>query len=210
VKRVENKGNIRQQMLKELRVDFDRVYHSTLSVLTDALESRSKYMIGHSERVRRYADMIAQKMGLSEEEKNTLSIAAILHDIGTLKIDEAIWNKPGKLTEKEYEKVKKHSAKGAEMLSAIGSLESVIKLIRSHHENFDGQGYPDGLKGEKIPLGSRILAVAEVFDALTSDRSYRKRLDPDIALEEIKGLSGSQFDPEIVGTFVSAWRELYG
>lgn len=206
---MENNENLRQEMLTELKQDFEQRYNNTLTILTDALESRSEYMKGHSQRVRRYADMIAKQLNLPENERNIISIAATLHDIGTLKIDEAIWNKPGKLTEKEYEKAKMHSTEGAEMISSIPLLESVSKLIKHHHENFDGKGYPDGLIGENIPLGSRIIAVAEVFDALTSDRSYRKRLDPEIALEQIQELSGGQFDPVIVNIFVSSWGNMY-
>ncbi|MFN3481332.1 MAG: HD-GYP domain-containing protein, partial [Thermodesulfovibrionales bacterium] len=152
----------------------------------------------------RYALMIADEMGLDAETKKILEMAALLHDIGKIGMYDYILNKPDKLLPQEFEIVKLHPLKGAEILRPISHLQEVIKIISHHHEHYDGSGYPDGLRGEDIPLLSRILQVADAFDAMTSERPYRKIPGINKAIEELKSCSGRQFDPATVDAFIRA------
>lgn len=173
-----------------------------IKVLSNALDAKSPWTKGHSERVSRYALMIAEELGLDREAKNTLQMAALLHDIGKIGMYDYILNKPDKLLPQEFEIVKLHPVKGAEILKPISHLQEVIKVISHHHEHYDGSGYPDGLKGEDIPLLSRILQVADAFDAMTSERPYRKIPGRKKAIEELKACAGRQFDPRVVDAFM--------
>jgi HD-GYP domain-containing protein (c-di-GMP phosphodiesterase class II) len=209
LKKVHETEEKQYKELKEAYEKFQQVYAETIRILADVIDRRSKYTIGHSERVRRYAELIGKRLYLSEDEMKVLDIAATLHDIGRMEVDQSIWDKPGKLTHKEFEAVKTHPAVGEKMLSPVPFLHAVTEVIRHHHEKYDGTGYPEGLKGEDIPLCSRILAVADAFDAMTSERAYRDKIDPEVAIEEIKSLSGTQFDPAVVDAFLSVWRKMY-
>lgn len=183
-----------------------RLYKSTIQVLANAMDSKDPYTHGHSRRVARYSVMIAREMGLPDNEQEDIYFAALLHDIGKIGIRDNILCKPGKLTDEEYRIIKEHPVISAQILEPVEFLKDKIPMVKHHHERYDGRGYPDGLKGENIPLGARIITVADSFDAMTSDRSYRRRMDFNRAIEELKNCSGAQFDPEIVDLFVKVYE----
>jgi putative nucleotidyltransferase with HDIG domain len=175
---------------------------STIGAICEALEEKDQYTIGHSRRVTRYAIMIGQELGLSEQQLQKLNLAGLLHDIGKIGTPEYILNKPGRLTDEEFDKIREHPRSGADIIKNLKQLGEVIDWVRCHHERFDGRGYPDKLVGDKIPLGAAILSVADTYDAMTSDRSYRKGLPHEVAVQEIKKCTGSQFHPEIAAAFL--------
>lgn len=194
----------------EVSTSYEELRHSyllTIKALTKAIDVKDHYTYGHSERVARYSLAIAEKLNFSQDMLDNLHRACILHDVGKIGIPESILNKPTKLTDEEMDEIKKHSAKGAEIIRDIPFLENIAAIIYHHHERFDGKGYPGGIAGAAIPLGSRIMAVADTYDAMTSDRPYRKGLDKKIAFDEISNCAGSQFDPEIVHAFIHAFEE---
>ncbi len=203
------KESERKQIEKAYQ-DFEKIYIDTINILADAIDARSKYTSGHSSRVRHYVEMMGKKLNLEEDKIKTHCLAATLHDIGRIGINNAIWEKPGGLTKEEYETVKGYPDESADMLASITLLKSVSNIVRHHRENYDGTGYPDHLKGESIPLGARILSVVDAFDAMISERPYRDRIDPEVAIEELKNKKGTQFDPAIVDTFISIWQKMYG
>ncbi len=190
--------------LKRKVQEVEDLLLNIIKVLSNALDAKSPWTKGHSERVCSYSLMIAEEMGLDREAKRILEMAALLHDIGKIGMYDYILNKPDKLLPQEFEIVKLHPLKGAEILRPISHLQEVIKVISHHHEHYDGSGYPDGLRGESIPLLSRILQVADAFDAMTSERPYRKIPGINRAIEELKSCSGRQFDPSTVEAFIRA------
>ena len=177
-------------------------YFEIVKALAQAIEAKDPYTHGHSERVMKYSLMIAQKFSLSKEEKDLLRYAAILHDVGKIGVRGIILNNPNGLTTEEYGEVKRHSIIGENIISPIELLQPIRPLIRHHHEWCNGKGYPDGLSKEDIPLGARILAVADAYDAMKSDRPYRKALTEETAIQELKRGNGTQFDPKIVEIFL--------
>ena len=184
---------------------YENIYEnlfSTLYAFVEAIEARDPYTKQHSASVSRYAISIARKNGCSQEEIAKLNIAGNLHDIGKIGIPDNILLKPGQLTDVEYKIIKKHPVIGSNIIGHLGMWTDEQDIIRHHHERFDGKGYPDNLKGEDIPFLARILSVADVYDALTTDRSYRQKMSDDDAAEIIKENSGSQFDPTIVDVFL--------
>ncbi|WP_035238313.1 HD domain-containing phosphohydrolase [Desulfobacter vibrioformis] len=184
---------------------YENIYEnlfSTLFAFVTALEVRDLYTRKHSTRVARVSHMIAGEMGCTEEELDMINVAGSLHDIGKIGIRDDILLKPGRLTEDEYEKIKEHPAIGADIISKLGLWGREAQIIRHHHECFDGTGYPDGLKGEQIPKLARILSVADSYDAMASDRAYRKKMDKNVVLDIIIKNSGSQFDPDVVDAFL--------
>jgi putative nucleotidyltransferase with HDIG domain len=166
------------------------------------VELRDRYTAGHTQRVTAYAMMLAEELKLSPEEQRLLQIGTPLHDIGKIGISDAILGKPGKLTASEFEQMKLHTLKGAKILEAIPDLANLIPIVRSHHERWDGAGYPDGLAKEQIPLLARIVAVVDAFDAMTSRRPYRSALGVDQAFTELAAHAGSHFDPACVDAFI--------
>jgi HD-GYP domain-containing protein (c-di-GMP phosphodiesterase class II) len=146
-------------------------------------------------------------MGLPPEQVQDIRTAGLLHDLGKVSVSEHILNKPGKLTEEEYAKIKEHAPLGAGVIVHIEGLQRLVPIVRHHHERFDGKGYPDGLADEDIPLEARILAVADVFDAMTHERSYRKALSREQAISELKRGASTQFDPAVVKTFLALLKE---
>ncbi|MBC7337963.1 MAG: HD-GYP domain-containing protein, partial [Clostridia bacterium] len=150
-----------------------------------------------------YADALALRIGLSDVERKRLRYACILHDIGKIGVPGRILDKPGRLTDEEYEIVKRHPVLGEELLKEVPFLREISLLVRWHHERWDGRGYPDGLKGYEIPLESRIMAIADAFDAMTSDRPYRRALSKEEAIAQIRGGMGTQFDPVLASEFLS-------
>jgi HD-GYP domain-containing protein (c-di-GMP phosphodiesterase class II) len=176
---------------------YDNLF-ATLYAFVTALEVRDLYTRKHSTRVAKYAHMIAKEMECTQEELDIISFAGNIHDIGKIGIRDDILLKPGKLTDEEFEKIKEHPVIGSDIISKMGLWDKEMGIIMHHHERFDGKGYPNGLKGSKIPRLARILFVADSFDAMTSDRSYRKKMENNKALGIIEENAGSQFDPEAV------------
>jgi len=189
-----------EDMEGELTEEEARAMH-TAEALLAVIGGRDNYTYGHSERVVNYALALAEVLGLSEQELREVKYAAFLHDIGKIELDRKILNKPGRLTEEEYEEVRLHVVHGEDIVRSLKGFGSYQAVIRYHHERFDGQGYPDGLKGQDIPLAARIVAVADAFDAMRSDRPYRKAMSVEGALREILRGAGSQFDPHIAKEF---------
>jgi HD-GYP domain-containing protein (c-di-GMP phosphodiesterase class II) len=181
-------------------------FKNTLSTLAAAIDAKDPYACGHSQRVMEYTVMAGAYFSISPEEMDTLRNAAVLHDIGKIGVDSSILNKDGPLTQSEWVKVRQHSVIGANMLKEITSLEIASELVLRHHERFDGKGYPDGLKGEEIPLGARLIAIADAFDTMTTGRSYRPVLTIEQALKELQNCAGTQFCPVAVTAFVSGLR----
>lgn len=172
-----------------------------------AVDAKDPYTQVHSERVTQYALAVGREMGLSERELWVLLVAARLHDIGKILVRDDILSKPGRLTEEEFAHLRRHAEWGARILGGIRQFGAVAKVVRSHHERWDGGGYPDGLAGAAIPRLSRILAVADAFDAMTSDRSYRAAFSPDEARRRLREGAGAQFDPEAVEAFCRAYAK---
>lgn len=187
--------------------DLRNLFYSTVETLIRAIQARDRYTSGHSARVSRYALLIADKFGFGSKEKHELYLAAMLHDIGKIGIPDELLNREGKLTADQMRQIRSHVKLGASMLKALGEMNPIVPLIFHHHEAWDGTGYPDGLKGEEIPLMSRILAVADSYDAMTSDRPYRKALSVADTVDEIKRCSGRSFDPRVVEVFLEVLEE---
>jgi len=183
------------------------VHRDAVKALAQAIEAKDHYTGGHCDRMEEYAVAIAGKFNLSFLEKKVLAYAAALHDIGKIGIPERILSKSGKLTPEEYTIMKTHPERGAAIIHGVGFLAPVAPLIYHHQERYDGQGYPDSLAGEEIPLGSRIVAVLDTFDAMTSDRPYRKALPIEMAIAELKRYSKQQFDPLVVDAFLEVLKE---
>lgn len=175
--------------------------------LAAAVDARDHYTSGHSERVAAYAVGIGKMMGLSPEMIDALQVAGLLHDIGKIGVPDSVLNKPGSLTQDEYETIQKHPSVGGNILSRAPQFEIILPAVLHHHERWDGKGYPNGLQGEGIPYIARILAVADTFDAMTSDRPYRNALTLEIAVAELRKNAGSQFDPEMVEAFSGYMKE---
>jgi putative nucleotidyltransferase with HDIG domain len=189
---------------------YENIYENlfaTLYAFVNAVEARDLYTRQHSSRVTGISLIIGKQLGCSVEELDVLNFAGHLHDIGKIGIRDDILLKPGRLTDDEFEKIKQHPAIGANILEQLGMWEKERQIIRCHHERFDGTGYPDGLKENQIPFLARILSVADVYDAMASDRAYRKRMKESVILNVIHDGSGSQFDPEIVAAFDAAYSQ---
>lgn len=180
-----------------------RAYNRTLETLGEAIDVRDTYTGGHSLRIARYADLIARQVGCPPHTIDHIRTAAVLHDVGKIGIPDSILLKPGRLNEREMEIMRSHSLIGARLLRTAGFSEDAVTIVRHLHERYDGWGYPEGLRGEAIPLGSRILAVADAYEAMTSDRVYRSALNTDDAVTELVRCSNVQFDPKIVEAFIA-------
>ena len=178
------------------------LFLSTITILAQAIDLRDDYTGCHTARVTRFAEMLGRHMKIENSEVNWLRLGTPLHDIGKIGIDDAILRKPGPLTPEEYRTMQTHTVKGAEMLATLPELRPVIPIVRSHHERWDGCGYPDRLAGDTIPRLARIVSVADTFDAMTSDRPYRKGMPFEVAFAEIEKQSGRQFDPECAAAFL--------
>lgn len=179
------------------------IYMHTISALASALEAKDHYTRSHSENVTKYAVVIARELDLPAAQIETIREACRLHDLGKIGIHDYILTKPGKLSPEEWEEVKLHSLRGAEILQPIGFLKTVAELIKQHHERYDGEGYPLRLAAQNIRLGARIMAVADAFDAMISERPYRQALGLPKAIAELKENSARQFDPKIVKLFLT-------
>jgi putative nucleotidyltransferase with HDIG domain len=189
--------------------ELNRLYISTIETLAMAIDAKDQITHGHIRRVQRYATGLAKVLGVTDAAQlSAIEAASLLHDMGKLAVPEYILNKPGPLTPAEFEKMKLHASVGADILSAIDFPYPVVPIVRHHHENWGGGGYPDGIKGSDIPLGARILSVVDCFDALTSDRPYRPRLSDSDAIAILVQRRGSMYDPLIVDTFIAVHAQL--
>ncbi len=188
--------------------DLRSLFYNTVETLVRTIQAKDQYTSGHSTRVSRYALLVADKLRLSTKDKHQLYLAAMLHDIGKIGVPDDLLQRPGKLSDDEMERVRNHVQLGASMIEMLGEMHPIVPLIRHHHESWDGTGYPDALKGEEIPLVSRIIAVADTYDAMTSDRPYRKRRSHREAIEEIKRTSGTKLDPRVAEAFLEVLREI--
>ncbi|QEK11245.1 diguanylate cyclase [Crassaminicella thermophila] len=200
-----NRVETYHSVLEELKKDIQQEHIdliSSVKTLISVINAKDRYTYGHTERVVIYCKMLADRLGLREEDKKILRYGAYLHDIGKIEIGKDILNKKMPLTDEEWKLLKKHPENGAEIIRAVDSLKDVIPLIFYHHERYDGNGYPKGLKGEEIPYLARILTVADSFDAMTSNRPYQSRKSFEDAIEELRRCSKSQFDPKIVDVFI--------
>jgi hypothetical protein len=186
-----------------LKEDLTESYEATVQALSRALDTRDEETEEHSQRVRRYTELVARRLHISEAELNDISYGAVLHDIGKIGVPDAILLKPGKLTDDERTMIRKHPEIGYHMIAHIPFLARAALVVLHHHESYDGTGYPRGLTSEQIPLGARMFAIADTFDAMTSDRPYRRGLPIEDACEEIKRCRGTQFDPKLVDIFLS-------
>jgi len=202
----------RTEMLLKALDDLERSYDITLEALGDALDLKDAETEGHSRRVTAFTIAIARAMGLPKDRVRVIARGAFLHDVGKMAIPDAILRKPGRLSPEEQEIMQQHALLGYQMLRKIPFLHEAADIVYSHQERFDGSGYPRGLKGDQIPLGARIFAIADTFDAMTSDRPYRAAQSIPSGRREIQRQSAKQFDPEIVKVFQSIperiWQEL--
>ncbi|MGE5276047.1 MAG: HD domain-containing phosphohydrolase [Acidobacteriota bacterium] len=202
------------RMSESIRDAFEKVqraarenrelFLSSIRALAEAIDAKDPYTRGHSERVARYASAIAEQMDLTAEQVEKVRLAALLHDVGKIGVDDRIIRKPTALTEEEFEVMKTHPAKGAAIMGAIPQLADVIPGMKHHHEKWEGGGYPDGLKGEAIPMQARIVTVADTFDAMTTTRPYQKAMEIGYVIERIKSFSGIRYDPVVVEAFLRA------
>ncbi|MEO0185299.1 MAG: HD domain-containing phosphohydrolase [candidate division WOR-3 bacterium] len=182
--------------------ELDDLFLSSIRAIVEAIDAKDPYTKGHSARVVEYALLIGEGMELDKDVLKDLELSAVLHDVGKIGIPDKILSKPGLLTDEEYAYMKRHPELGAAIVEPIRKLKKLVPDILHHHEKYDGRGYPMGLKGNQIPLGARIIAIADSFDAMTSDRPYRPRREINVALKEIKDNKGTQFDPEVAGVFL--------
>ncbi len=188
--------------------DLSELFYKTIKSIANALDAKDKYTHGHSLRVTLYSLALAKALNLNDELLEEIETTGLLHDIGKIAIPERILLKPGKLTEEEYEIIKTHPELGTKLVCGIDKLKLISNWLKHHHERYDGKGYPEGLAGEDIPILSRIIAIADTYDAMTSSRAYRSALLHQDAIDEIKRCSGTQFDSELVKLFVSISDEI--
>ncbi len=192
----------RTEELKNEKASYEELTLETLTSLADLIDAKDHYTNGHSFRVAAYAKGMAETLGLPLMETEQIYLAGLIHDVGKVAISETILTKPGKLNDKEFSIIQSHSSIGGDILRGIKEFPIFQQVARSHHERFDGYGYPDRLAGEDIPYFARIITICDCFDAMTSDRSYRKALSDEVAIAELKRCSGTQFDPKLVEAFL--------
>jgi HD-GYP domain-containing protein (c-di-GMP phosphodiesterase class II) len=204
------------QLIEDLRKEVEKnkvLFINTTLSLASAIEAKDRYTRGHTERVTTFALKIAEELNnkgivsLSKKFFDDLYISGLLHDIGKIGVPEQILSKETKLTDEEFAQIKMHPARGAEILKTLPEFEESLKGVKYHHERYDGKGYPEGLKGEEIPLIAAIVAVADTYDAMTSDRTYRKALSRDFAISEIEKNIGIQFNPMVAQAFLEVLKK---
>ncbi|MBO7486112.1 MAG: HD-GYP domain-containing protein [Spirochaetaceae bacterium] len=183
-------------------------FHEIIGCITSALEERDYYTEGHSQRVSDMVLALAKRMGFSKDEVMLFHFSAHLHDIGKIGIPDAILRKNGRLTDAEFAVIKQHPEIGARILRKSPAFAEIAEIVLHHHERFDGLGYPDGISGYNIPLGSRLIAVCDSIDAMMTTRSYRKAFSEQDCYEEIKRCSGTRYDPDVVDAVMTHWKEL--
>ena len=185
--------------LKQAAEENRELFLGSIRMLAAAIDEKDPYTRGHSDRVAKYSVMVGQQLGLSAEELDRLRISALLHDVGKIGVDDRVLKKPGALTAEEYQIMKQHPSKGANIMRPVAQLKEMLPGIELHHEHVDGKGYPYGLKGDEIPLMARIISVSDTLDAITTNRPYQSAREIDTALEVIRKAAGSKFDPNVVG-----------
>lgn len=195
--------------LKDTYDKLEKAYLESVETLRFTVEAKDTYTRGHSDRVSEYSVLLGNKLGLSDEDINTLKIGGLFHDIGKIGVPDSILLKPNKLTDDEYSEIKNHPSIGAHILSNATIFQNVLPIVKHHHERYDGNGYPGKLKGEDIPFLARIAAVADSFDAMTSKRTYRDSLSLDIVKSEIERCKGTQFDPDLADAFLDILNNDY-
>ena len=200
--RLEEEVERKTRELRDSQEQTEKMLTEMIDALSNTVDAKDRYTSGHSKRVAQYARILAERMGLNKEQQKRIYIAGLLHDVGKIRIPDEIINKPGKLTDEEFNYIKLHSITGYHILKEISSIEGIAEGAKFHHERFDGKGYPVGLEGENIPLMARIIGVADSYDAMASNRSYRKALPQYIVREEIVKGRGTQFDPEIADKMI--------
>jgi putative nucleotidyltransferase with HDIG domain len=186
--------------------ELEEMFFQTAESLATAIEKRDPYTGGHTKRVTSYSLAIAKYLPLSLAERKCLRIASVLHDIGKIGIEDQILRKPERLSPEEFNTIKHHSDMGAEIIEHIRQLREIIPGVKYHHEQLNGSGYPHGLKGKDIPMLARIVSVADTYDAMTTDRPYRKALEKEVAVGELRKYAGTQFDKEVVEAFIQAYQ----
>ena len=187
--------------------ELEEMFFQTAESLADAIEKRDPYTGGHTKRVTLFSLATAKYLPLSPLEKKWLKIASVLHDIGKIGIEDQILRKPQRLNPEEFNLIKRHSDMGAEIIEHIRQLREIVPGVKYHHEQINGRGYPEGLKGEDIPILAKIVAVADTYDAITTDRPYRKAMEKETAIKELKRCSGIQFDSKVVEAFIQAYQK---
>lgn len=196
-----------QRIQERHRKELIEFTDSIIDAFSVCIDGKDSYTNGHSLRVAKYTKMLAIKLGSNKEEAQKFYNIALLHDIGKIGIPDEILNKPGKLTDEEYETMKSHTYRGYEILKKVKTQKDIADGAQYHHERFDGKGYPARLGGEKIPYVARVISVADAFDAMSSTRPYRKKLPMSFIVEEIKKCSGTQFDPRVASAFLELYKE---
>lgn len=186
--------------------ELEEMFFQTAESLADAIEKRDSHTGGHTQRVTLYSQAIAKYLQLTPSERKWVKITSVLHDIGKIGIEDDILKKPKPLSPEEFHIIKRHSNMGAEIIEHIRQLKEIIPGVKYHHEQVDGKGYPDGLRGEDIPILAKIVAVSDTYDAMTTDRPYRKAMDKKMAIDELKRCSGTQLDKEVVEAFIQAYQ----
>ena len=181
--------------------DLKELFTGTIKAIMEALDAKDSYTLGRSRRVTYYSLKLAEKMGLSPVEHGRIELAGLLHDIGMIGVSDDVLLKTERLSEDEFNEIKSHVNHGVRILEDIKQLKDVITIIKYHHEHFDGNGYPYGIKGEDIPISSRIIAIADAYDGMVSNRAYRQAMQPEEALNVLENLAGKQFDPQLVQAF---------
>ena len=192
------------EQLRKAANENNLLFINSVRMLAAAIDAKDPYTRGHSERVARYSIAIGKNLALPEKDMRNLRISALLHDVGKIGIDDRILRKPGALNDEEFELMKQHPAKGAAIMGGVAQLIDIIPGMKYHHEKWSGGGYPDGLLGEKIPMQARIVAIADTFDAMTTNRPYQKAMEIGYVVEKIKSFAGARFDPKVVDAFVQA------
>ena len=195
------KRHLEDEVEKKTRENESLSLH-VVQTLAEAIDAKDSYTNGHSGRVAVYSREIARRAGYSEREQNEIYMMGLLHDVGKIGVPDAVINKPGKLTDEEYEKIKNHPVMGARILKKIREMPDLVTGARWHHERYDGKGYPDGLKGADIPEEARIIGVADAYDAMTSNRSYRRFMEQGMVREQIAKGKGNQFDPRFADIMI--------
>jgi putative two-component system response regulator len=205
---IENR-DYQQHLEQKVTAQAEKIRASFINTMTSfayALEAKDKYTAGHSQRVAQMSEAIAREFALPLEDIDKVKLAGQLHDIGKIGVRESVLNKPGRLTDDEFEHIQCHPEIGERILAPVVDDMEILAIVRHHHERYDGSGYPDGIAKEEIPLGARILAVADTFDAMTSDRPYRKAMSIEFAANEIERNAGKQFDSEVVDGFLRTMK----
>lgn len=205
-----NHGKELKEAVENERNRVQTISMQTILSISNAVDAKDKYTQAHSKRVSEYSCMIARDLGWNEEQVEELRNIALLHDIGKIAVSDTILNKPGRLTDDEFEIMRSHTVAGGEILKDLTIIENVAFGAKFHHERFDGSGYPNGLKGEEIPIEARIIGLADAFDAMNSNRVYRQKLTADAIHGELQRGSGTQFDPELIKIFLPIADRLMG